>query len=153
MRRFSIVLAMVALAFLLAFEAAAQVQIKEAPLTWKEAAIGDGETLYVEICAVCHGMDATGNGPAAPALVAPAPDLTRLALYNDGVFPAARVQKSITGEGMVAAHGSRDMPMWGKAFYDVRPDRKPGQRRGLAQLRILALTEYLETLQILEDPE
>ncbi len=123
-------------------------EIKEQPLTWSQAAIQDGEALYAELCAVCHGADAKGNGPAAPALASPAPDLTQLALANGGEFPSAEVQKAITGETSVVAHGTLEMPMWGKAFEDARLDKKPGQRWGVARLRILALTEYIESLQV-----
>jgi len=42
----------------------AQVTVKEAPLTWQQAALTDGEELYVELCAVCHGNGAKGDGPA-----------------------------------------------------------------------------------------
>ena len=156
MRRLPLIVgSMAALAFIVVVEAAPEVEIKEAPLTWQQAAQSDGAVLYVEACAACHGVDAKGNGPAAPALAAPAPDLTQLALGNGGVFPAAEVQTTITGQGQdrVSAHGSLEMPVWGKAFEDVRPDRKPGQRWGFARLRILALTEYLESIQVEAEAE
>ena len=121
--------------------------ITEAPLTWKTLAIGDGEELYGEICAVCHGIGGKGDGPAAPALRAVTPDLTKLAAKNDGVYPFDEVQRAISGEGEVIAHGSRQMPIWGTAFTDVRYDRKPSQRKAFARLRIYDLATYLETIQ------
>ncbi len=150
MRRFSIVLlSIVAIAFVVAaIEAGPEAEIREAPITWAQAALSDGEALYAEVCAVCHGVDAKGDGPAASALAKPAPDLTRLALSNGGEFPATDVQKTITGQNQVNAHGTVQMPMWGKVFEDVRLDRKAGQRWAFARLRILALTEYLESLQV-----
>ena len=154
MRRVPVVLGCLAvIAVALAIEAAPQVKIKEAPLTWRQAALGDGAELYAEICAVCHGADATGNGPAVPALSTPVPDLTRLALRNGGTFPTEEVQKTIAGEISVAAHGTSEMPMWGKAFEDVRPDYKPGQRKGFAKLRIYDLALYLESLQVRSEDE
>ncbi len=123
-------------------------EIREEPITWSQAALQDGKALYAELCAVCHGVDAKGNGPASPALAAPAPDLTQLALANGGDFPTAEVQKTIAGETRVVAHGTLEMPMWGKVFEDARLDRKPGQRWGFARLRILALTEYIQSLQV-----
>ena len=123
-------------------------EVREEPITWSQAALQDGKALYAELCAVCHGVDAKGNGPASPALAAPAPDLTQLALANGGEFPTAEVQKTITGETRVVAHGTLEMPMWGKVFEDVRLDKKPGQRWGFARLRILALTEYIQSLQV-----
>lgn len=149
MRRVPFVLgALAIIAVVVAIEAAPQVEIKEAPLTWRQAALGDGEALYAELCAVCHGADGTGNGPAVPALKTPVPDLTKLALNNGGTFPSEEVQKTITGGISVAAHGSSEMPMWGRAFEDVRPDYKPVQRRGFATRRIYDLTVYIESLQV-----
>ena len=148
MRRLSLTLAAVAAVFLvLAVQADQHVTVEKAPLTWTQAALGDGEDLYAQVCATCHGMDAKGGGPAAEVLVMPVPDLTRLAIDNGGVYPAERVQKSITGEGEIKAHGPVEMPIWGKAFEDARPDLKPGQRWAFARMRIAALTAYIETLQ------
>ena len=141
----------VAAATFLVFEAVPQAEVKEAPLTWQLMALSDGADLYAELCAVCHGTDAKGDGPATPALAERAPDLTQLAVHNDGVYPAEAVKKSITGETRVTAHGTMSMPMWGRAFQDARPDIKPGARHGYAQMRIYALTAYIESLQVRED--
>ena len=106
-----------------------------------------GRELFAQLCASCHGADAKGNGPAAEALVAPMPDLTMLAKDNDGVFPMSDVERAIRGERSVLAHGTGEMPMWGTAFEDVRPDFKPGQRRGFAHVRVMNLARYLESIQ------
>ncbi|WP_083897035.1 cytochrome c [Azospirillum sp. B506] len=37
---------------------------------------GNGETLFVERCAMCHGPDAKGSGPLAGKSNPPTPDLT-----------------------------------------------------------------------------
>lgn len=68
-----------------------------------------GAELFADHCAVCHGAEATGNGPMAPVLTIQPTDLTRLAARNDGVFPTARVAKRIDGRDPLVAHGS---PMW-----------------------------------------
>ena len=47
--------------------AADGVEVKSAPLTWEQAALTDGKDLYAELCAVCHGVEARGDGPAAPS--------------------------------------------------------------------------------------
>jgi mono/diheme cytochrome c family protein len=125
----------------------AQPEVREAPLTWQQAALTDGEAPYMELCAVCHGTGGKGDGPAAGAMANPVTDLTALAARNGGVFPRDEVQASITGESRVAAHGTADMPVWGARFEEVRPDWKQHRREALARQRIYNLTLYLETLQ------
>jgi len=125
----------------------AQVEIKEAPMTWHQASLSDGQELFDELCAVCHGKSGLGDGPAAPALKNAVPDLTVLAAQNEGIFPREEIEKSITGESRVVSHGTIDMPIWGQAFEGVRPDWKPFRRTALANQRIYNLTEYVATLQ------
>ena len=124
-----------------------QVEVKRAPLTWQQAALTDGEQLYLELCAVCHGKGGMGDGPAATALKSDVPDLTGLAARNDGQFPRQEVEDSIAGKSRAVSHGTIDMPIWGQAFEDVRPDWKPFRRKALARQRIYNLTEYLATIQ------
>lgn len=126
----------------------AEAEIEEAPLTLKQAALEDGGALYAELCAACHGVAGKGDGPAAAALKAELSDLTQLAARNDGEFPAATVEKVITGSAAMSAHGSSEMPIWGKAFEDVRADRKPGERWAFSRTRIYYLTEYLKSIQV-----
>ena len=65
------------LVFAVAVVAAGEVEQKQ--IQWRDVAIGDGEALYAELCAVCHGADGAGKGPAAEALAVMVPDLTLLA--------------------------------------------------------------------------
>jgi mono/diheme cytochrome c family protein len=95
--------------------------------------------VYREYCAVCHGSDAKGNGPAAAALKAKPTDLTQISRKNEGKYPEVRVQRVINGEDDVLAHGSRDMPIWGQIFRQGQPDR--------GQLRIYNLVRYIEQIQ------
>lgn len=125
----------------------AQVEVKQVPLTWQQAAISDGEELYVELCAVCHGIGGMGDGPAASALKKAVPDLTGLAAANNGEFPRRDVEQAIAGKSRVSAHGTIDMPIWGSAFENVRPERRMAQRKAFARQRIYNLTEYLATIQ------
>ena len=131
-----------------AVTALAQVEVKEAPLTWKQAALTDGGELYLELCAVCHGTSGKGDGPAAAALAKPVADLSALAANNDGTFPFKQVEKSITGESQAVAHGPVDMPVWGQRFEELRPDWKQSRRKALARQRIYNLTLHIETLQV-----
>ena len=122
-------------------------EIVEVPLSWQQAGLTDGEQLYIELCAVCHGTAGAGDGPAAKALAKPVPDLTLLKMNADGVFPRQEVANAIRGQGDIAAHGTIEMPIWGHVFADARPDRKPGARWALAEQRIQNLTSYIETMQ------
>lgn len=124
-----------------------QVEIKEAPLTWQQAALTDGEELFHELCAACHGVSGTGDGPAASAMAKPVSNLTILTASNDGVFPFKQVEKSITGKSQIVAHGTIDMPVWGQRFEELRPDWKQFRRKALARQRIYNLTLHIESLQ------
>ena len=93
-------------------------------------------------CAVCHGKDGKGSGPAAPALKMPATDLTTLAQKNGGKYPALHVSSVIRGEGDVPAHGSKDMPVWGPLFWKMSQGHDAE-----VQQRIANLNQYIESLQ------
>lgn len=125
-----------------------EVEIKQAPLTWKQAALTDGGELFVELCAACHGVSGQGDGPAASALAKPVSNLTVLAAENDGVFPTKEVTNSITGESHVVAHGTIEMPVWGQRFEELRPDWKQYRRKALARQRIYNLVLHIESLQV-----
>ena len=101
-----------------------------------------GPDLYRAHCAPCHGSDAKGTGPVAPALKMKVPDLTTLERNNGGQFPLDRVRKTITGELIMASHGSRDMPIWGPIFAQYEKDlREP------TNIRVENLLKYLESIQ------
>ena len=87
----------------------------------------EGPNLFRAYCAPCHGVAATGTGPAAPALKAKVPDLTLLAKNNRGQFPAAHVREVIMGDKIVVAHGSREMPIWGPIFHQIESDVGSGK--------------------------
>ena len=101
-----------------------------------------GKAMFDAYCASCHGLDAKGDGPAAPALKMPTTNLTTLAAKNGGVFPAAHVAAVIQGDAMTPAHGSKDMPVWGPIFMSIG-----GHSQADVQLRVRNLTTYLESLQ------
>ena len=124
-----------------------QVELKLAPLTWKQAALTDGGELYTELCAVCHGTAGKGDGPAAGALNKPVSDLTNLATNNGGTFPQDQVNEVITGKKRVQAHGTFDMPIWGREFEALRPDWRQDRRRASARQKIFNLTMHVESLQ------
>ena len=120
-------------------------------------AMAEGMTLgqfeFDNRCAICHGLNGKGDGEFAQALTVKPTDLTMLQKDNGGVFPVQRIYGTIDGSETVAAHGTRDMPIWGRAFtreaendlgyYALPPDEAAEYAKG----RILALIEYLSTLQ------
>jgi mono/diheme cytochrome c family protein len=101
----------------------------------------DGAVLFREYCAVCHGVDAKGGGPAADALKRTPSDLTQLSRKNGGKFPTLAVQMNLKGSPEVAEHGTSEMPMWGQAFSQV------GQNKDFVEMRLFALTKYVEQIQ------
>jgi mono/diheme cytochrome c family protein len=137
----------VALSLLLAL-AAAQDQsqdqsgkvIKHVPVKVTSAA--SGKEMYVSYCAVCHGTDGKGNGPAASALKVPPTDLTVLSKDNGGKFPSLKVSAAIRGDSNVPAHGTKEMPVWGSLFRDLSQGHE-----GEVQQRVNNLTKYIEGLQ------
>ena len=112
--------------------------VKKVPVHSTQAI--SGKDLYREFCAVCHGMAAKGDGPAAGALKTPPPDLTRISAQNGGKFPETKVQHIINGEADVLSHGSQDMPVWGNIFRHMGAS-------DLGSVRVYNLVKYLEEIQ------
>jgi hypothetical protein len=99
-------------------------------------------------CMPCHGMEGRGDGPLAGTLkVAPA-DLTRIAKSNQGKFPSKKVAEIIDGRAAVAAHGARDMPVWGDRYrFATEGGESPKAVEQRARAQINALVRYLEAIQ------
>ena len=106
-----------------------------------------GPDLFRDRCAACHGADAKGDGPTAPVLKTKVPDLTILAKNNGGEFPAARVRKIILGDESLAAHGSREMPVFGSIFHRIEPDEGKYLKYDLAKMRVDNLVAYLQSIK------
>ena len=124
-----------------------QVKIKEVPITSHQATLPDGDELYTELCAVCHGEGGMGDGPVASTLTSTVPNLTVLATINDGEFPREDVQRIIAGRHRHDVHGQISMPSWYRAFEGVKPEWKFFRRKALARRQVEKLTDYLETMQ------
>jgi mono/diheme cytochrome c family protein len=107
------------------------------------AAQPSGADLYLNHCAACHGADAEGTGPVATSMRVTVPNLRTLATRNGGVFPEDAVTAYIDGRETQAAHGDRQMPIWGDVFRG--PEQGTAQRT--VRRRISALVEFLKTLQ------
>jgi mono/diheme cytochrome c family protein len=131
---------MTGLLFVLSAAVLAQTkQVKIEPI--QSTTAHTGADLFREFCAVCHGADAKGNGPAAEALKAKPTDLTVISRQNGSKFPTLHVERIISGEDVVAAHGNRDMPTWGDMFKSISPDSTFGE------MRVKALVDYLQKIQ------
>ena len=115
-------------------------QIKHVPVKATNAA--SGQEMYASYCAVCHGPNATGNGPAQSALKIPATDLTTLAQKNGGKYPAMHVSSVLRGDAELAAHGSKDMPVWGPLFRNLSQGHDAE-----VQQRVANINSYIESLQ------
>lgn len=100
----------------------------------------DGQVLFDHYCAVCHGKDLRGTGPAADALKKTPADLTQIERKSGGNFPEVHVMRIIKGDDVVGAHGSRDMPIWGELFTSL-------SSKETTELRVNALMKYLEKMQ------
>jgi len=101
----------------------------------------EGVDTYKAYCAVCHGPQAKGNGPAATALKKVPADLTTIAKRNSGTFSASDVEAVIMGQQAMASHGSRDMPIWGPVFQSLASDSS------FMKLRVSNLVDYLKSIQ------
>ncbi|WP_135506070.1 c-type cytochrome [Roseovarius aestuariivivens] len=105
----------------------------------------EGERLFMENCAQCHGRSGKGNGPWAGSYSPPPSDLT--ALNVNGEFPRARVLSVIDGYDRTGLPG-QDMPEFGLLLMgdtvpvDVGDGVLTPTPRPLA-----ALLAYLESIQ------
>lgn len=114
--------------------------IRHVPIA--NTAPNSGTQMYDSYCAVCHGKDGKGSGPAASAMKTPPIDLTLLAKKDGGKYPAAHVAAVIRGQAGTPSHGSEDMPVWGPLFSSIS-QRHPAQ----VQQRVANLVAYIDTLQ------
>jgi mono/diheme cytochrome c family protein len=115
-------------------------QVKQAP---PPSSVGiAGMETFATYCAVCHGVDGRGHGPAAPALNMPVPDLTALASRQGG-FKTTMIENTIRGsDRMPAAHGSLTMPIWGPIFR-----AGANNDQAVVTLRLKNLIEHLKMIQ------
>jgi mono/diheme cytochrome c family protein len=104
-----------------------------------------GAQAYQQYCTACHGLGGRGDGPAVPALKTPPPDLTQIAFRRGGDFPTGEIAKFIDGRFDVAAHGSREMPVWGAHFGQDIPEAEVSE--SVARGTIATLVEYLKSIQ------
>jgi mono/diheme cytochrome c family protein len=102
-----------------------------------------GARLYFNHCAACHGQDGEGGGPVATTMSITVPNLRSLATRNDGAFPTEAVTAYIDGRDTPAAHGDRQMPIWGDVFRGA----EQGTAERTTRRRIAALVELIASIQ------
>ena len=135
------------LVWILAVGVAAQTPAAQKPVPTVKGVWGvpivslEGKDNFEAYCAVCHGKDGRGDGPAAPAMKVAVPDLTTIAKRNNGRFDAIKVQDIVKGSGKTAtpAHGVEDMPIWGDVFRS--------EDKARTTLRIRNLVRYVQSIQ------
>ncbi len=135
-----VLIAVIALAMMAWAQESTKKEIKHVPI--KQTSAASGHEMFKTYCAVCHGIEGKGNGPAAEALKVPPTDLTTLAEKNGGKYPALKVSAVIRGEQALPAHGTKDMPIWGKLFWGMS-----GGHESEVQQRVSNLNKYIESLQ------
>ncbi|MDY6946203.1 MAG: cytochrome c [Pseudomonadota bacterium] len=104
-----------------------------------------GKDLYGRFCASCHGVAGRGDGPVAGSLKVEVPDLTLVARRAQGRYPRDRIEKIIDGRFILAAHGTRTMPVWGEDFSRFELGNPDAERS--TRLIIQRLADYVWLLQ------
>lgn len=137
-----LVLGAVAVATLGAFAMAAR---QGGPELSRAELAARGAVTYRVYCRSCHGPDGHGDGPIAPLLKVEVPDLTTFGRRSGGEFPEERVIGFIDGREDVAAHGPREMPIWGDAFHSA--DDEDGREEAEVRQKIRELVAHLARIQ------
>jgi mono/diheme cytochrome c family protein len=100
-----------------------------------------GRDTFQLYCSPCHGRTGKGDGPVGPALTTKPADLSRLTERAGGTYPAERIRAAVTGTSRpLPAHGTTDMPVWGRLFGALDSDARVRER-------IANVVSYIETLQ------
>ncbi len=102
-----------------------------------------GKVEFEYHCTVCHGADGKGGGEMGKVLVKPPANLTQLSKNNGGRFPFWSVYAVIGGEASVIGHQPFEMPGFWRRF---RAEEKSESLLS-AEMRVLVLTHYVESLQ------
>jgi len=136
----SVLPALIVLVGMVAAQNQPKTTIQHAPV--KPTSPASGKEMFTSYCAVCHGTDGKGGGPAAGALKTAPADLTVLSKNNGGKYPELKVSSAIRGTNDLPAHGSKEMPVWGPLFRDISNGHESE-----VQQRVANLTKYVESLQ------
>ena len=105
-----------------------------------------GVETYHRYCASCHGVEGVGDGPVAPAIPIPVPDLTRLEARDGDSFDEDLLRKIIDGREPVIFHGTRYMPVWGYEFWVEEGADADAHER--VDVIVRNLVDYIRTMQV-----
>ena len=111
-----------------------------------------GKAEFESTCAVCHGMNAKGNGPFTSFMSKRVPDLTVLANTNGGECPFVRNYEMKNGPGQIPGHDIREMPVWSDyykehAAKDLGPFYNYSDVVTYVTNKTISLLAYLATVQ------
>ena len=113
-----------------------------APERLKKDARGYAE--YQQYCASCHGVWADGEGLLKPVLTVAPTNLRTLEQRHGSPFPRERILEYIDGRRPVIAHGSREMPVWGRRLDENVDTSVPDMRK---RSMMMVIIDYLEAIQ------
>ncbi len=114
--------------------------IKHVPVKATNAA--SGQEMYTNYCAVCHGADGKGGGPAASALKVAPHRSDRVGRKKQWQIPGPSRFQVLRGDAELAAHGNKDMPVWGPVFRHLSQGHDAE-----VQQRIANLNQYVASIQ------
>jgi len=106
---------------------------------------------YRAQCAKCHGPGGKGDGRLMDMQNRRLPDLTRLSMRNDGVFPTARVIEIIDGTRVIVIHGTAGMPVWGRTMRAEAAKQCAASGcnpEAIVSERLRALAAVIESFQV-----
>ncbi len=118
---------------------------RAADMTSQQLAVHLGQQDYVKYCGSCHGPAGEGDGIASRLFKTVPSNLTLLARENGGKFPVNEVLSIVAGDTPIAAHGTREMPVWSEIIG--RPESAGMVTQQAVNGRILTIIRYLETIQ------
>lgn len=140
------VMKFISLAVILVLSALAGAQQAQTPIVKHVSIVNtpsnSGKDMFNSYCAVCHGKDGKGAGPAASAMKSQPSDLTTLAQKNGGKYPSSHIASVIRGQATLVSHGTQDMPVWGPLLSSISQGHE-----AQVQQRVANLVAYIETLQ------
>ena len=107
--------------------------------------IARGRKQYMDHCAACHGIKGDGHGPLEHELAKPPADLRLLFHRYGNPLPEDQIARFLDGRADIAAHGPRDMPVWGEEMWQFSEGHgNPNQVTDT----IRVLIRYLQSIQI-----